>query len=95
MPLRRHLSAHEVATVYELSWSALQNGALIMQAETSGFDVLVTTDRQWKYQQNLTKRRLAVVVLLSTSWPKIRTKAEAVAAAINNSAIGSYIEVDI
>lgn len=74
VPLRRYLRSHEVTTVYELSWSTLQNGALLSQAEAIGFDVLITTDKNLKYQQNLSARRLAIVVLLSTSWPKIQQK---------------------
>ena len=95
VPLRHHLRSHEVTTVYELAWSTLQNGALISQAEAAGFDVLVTTDRNLKYQQNLRERRLAVVVLLSTSWPRIRAKASAVVIAVDRSTPGSYIEVEI
>jgi hypothetical protein len=86
---------HEVTTVYELAWSTLQNGALISQAEAAGFDVLVTTDRNWKYQQNLRERRLAVVVLLSTSWPKIQTKVSVVTMTVGEATPGSYIEVEI
>lgn len=95
VPLRRYLRSHEVATVYELGWSTLQNGILISQAEAAGFDVLVTTDTNWKYQQNLSERRLAVVVLLSTSWPKIQAKVSAVVAAVDEATIGSYTEVQI
>jgi len=95
VPLRRYLRGHEVATVYELTWSTLQNGALISQAEAAGFEVLVTTDRNWKYQQNLKERRLAVVVLLSTSWPKIQAKVSDVAAAVDGAIPGSYTEVEI
>jgi hypothetical protein len=95
VPLRHHLRSHKVTTVYELDWSTLKNGALISQAEAAGFDVLVTTDSSWKYQQNLSKRRLAVVVLLSTSWPKIQVKASAVVNAVDDSTPGSYIEVEI
>ncbi|HVG10802.1 MAG TPA: hypothetical protein VNM67_24075 [Thermoanaerobaculia bacterium] len=95
VPLRRHLRSHQVTTVYELDWSTLQNGALISQAEAAGFDVLVTTDRNWKYQQNLSERRLAVVVLLSTSWPRIQAKVSAVAIAVDEATIGSYTEVEI
>ena len=93
VPLRRFLRSHEVTTVYELSWNTLQNGALISQAEAAGFDVLVTTDKSWKYQQNLSQRRLAVVVLLSTSWPKIQEKVSAVVIAVDGATIGSYTEV--
>lgn len=84
-----------MTTVYELAWSTLQNGALISQAEAADFEVLVTTDRNWKYQQNLRERRLAVVVLLSTSWPKIQAKVTAVATAVGEASPGSYTEVEI
>lgn len=94
VPLRRYLRS-QVKTVYELAWNTLQNGALISQAEAAGFDVLVTTDKNWKYQQNLSQRRLAVVVLLSTSWPKIQAKVSAVVAAVEEATIGSYTEVTI
>jgi hypothetical protein len=94
-PLRRYLRSHEVTTVYEMGWSTLQNGALIAGAEAAGFDVLVTTDRNWKYQQNLTQRRLAVVVLLSTSWPRIQAQVSAVVRAVDESTLGSYIEIEI
>jgi len=95
VPLRRYLRSHEVTTVFELAWSTLQNGALISQAEAAGVDVLVTTDRNWKYQQNLRERRLAVVVLLSTSWPKIQAKVSAVVMAVDEATVGSYVEVEI
>jgi len=84
-----------VTTVYELAWSTLQNGALISQAEAAGFEVLVTTDQNLKYQQNLRGRRLAVVVLLSTSWPKIQARVSAVATAVDEATLGSYTEVAI
>lgn len=67
VPLRRHLPLHDVTTVHELAWSTLTNGALISKAEAAGFDCLVTTDQNLKYQQNLAGRTLAIVVLLSTS----------------------------
>jgi hypothetical protein len=95
VPLRRYLRAHEVTTVYELGWSSLQNGSLISQAETAGFDMLVTTDQNWKYQQNLSERSLAVVVLLSTSWPKIQAKVSEVVVAVDGATKGSYAEVPI
>ena len=71
-PLRQHLLGHTVDTVYERGWSTLKNGALLSIAEQAGYDVLVTTDQQLRYQQNLTGRRLAIVLLLTTSWPRIQ-----------------------
>ena len=95
VPLRRHLRLHQVTTVYELAWATLQNGDLISQAEAAGLEVLVTTDQNLRYQQNLGGRRLAVVVLLSTSWPKIQAKAAEVAIAVDRAAPGSYSEVEL
>lgn len=95
VPLRRYLGAHEVTTAYELGWSTLQNGALISQAQAAGFDVLITTDKNWKYQQNLSERSLAVVVLLSTSWPKIQAKVSEVVVAVERASKGSYTEVPL
>lgn len=95
VPLRRYLRSHEVTTAYELGWNTLQNGSLISQAEAAGFDVLITTDKNWKYQQNLSERSLAVVVLLSTSWPKIQAKVSEVVVAVDGATKGSYTEVPL
>jgi hypothetical protein len=95
VPLRKVLVAHLVVTAYELGWSELQNGDLIAFAEKDGFEVFVTTDRNLKYQQNLSQRRIAIVVLLTTSWPRIQRALATVDQAINAASPGSYQEVDV
>lgn len=80
-PLRHALLEHIVETARERDWSGLRNGDLMAAAEAAGFDVFVTTDQQIKYQQSLSMRRFAVVVLLTTSWPRIRGSLAAVVAA--------------
>ena len=94
-PLRHALVGHSVDTAFELGWGTLQNGALIAAAESSGFDVLLTTDKNLKYQQNLAGRRVAVIVLSTTSWPRIRGAAGKVRDAVNSATSGSYIEVPV
>lgn len=94
-PLRTHLAPHEVVTAFELNWGALENGALLAQAESNGFDVLVTTDQNLMYQQNLAARAVAVVVLTTTSWPRIRAAATAIADAVSTALSGSYVEVNV
>ncbi|MFL5381525.1 MAG: hypothetical protein ACJ8GN_03300 [Longimicrobiaceae bacterium] len=94
-PLRRLLPGHEVSTAYERGWSTLKNGELLAAAESEGFEVLVTTDGNLKYQQNLLSRAIAVVVLTTTSWPRIRAAAELVATAVAAAAPGTYAEVRI
>ena len=94
-PLRRALSDHEVETAYERGWSTLQNGELIAAAEVAGFEVLVTTDKNLKYQQNLADRTLSIVVLLTTSWPRIQGSLPAVIDAINKAIPSGYVEVQV
>ena len=95
VPLRQSLTRHEVATAHERDWSTLKNGELLDTAEKLGFDVLVTTDLNLKYQQNLTSRRIAVVVLSTPSWPRIQRAIAKVVGAIDAASEGSYTEVEI
>ncbi len=95
VPLRSALKRHRVSTAYELGWSRLTNGDLLDVAEKEKFEVLVTTDTNLRYQQNLVSRRIAIVVLSSTSWPRIRREIEAVVHAVDEAVPGSYTEVPI
>ncbi len=95
VPLRQALTGHKISTAYQLGWATLKNGELLRSAEEQGFEVLVTTDTNLRYQQNLAARRIAVVVLSTTSWPRIRLVVEHVASAVNSASIGSYIEVSV
>ena len=95
VPLRGSLTHHEVSTAREHGWSTLKNGALLDVAEEQAFEVLVTTGSNLKYQQNLQARRIAIVVLSSTSWPRIQRAVTDVVREIDISREGSYIEVEI
>jgi hypothetical protein len=95
VPLRDSLRQHEVATAFERGWSEFKNGELLDAAEREGFAVFVTTDSKLKFQQNLSSGRIAIVALLSTSWPRIERATAAVASAITAATPGSYTEVEI
>jgi predicted nuclease of predicted toxin-antitoxin system len=95
VPLRRHLPRHDVATAAEMDWSQLTNGELLAAATEDGFELLVTTDQNLRYQQDLTDRKIAVVVLMTASWPRISKQADKVAAAIEGAGSGDYIEVEV
>ena len=86
---------HEVTTAYERNWSSLKNGELLDAAEKQGFEVLVTTDSNLKYQQNLKSRRIAVVVLSTPSWPRIQRAVAKVVGAVDAASEGSHTEVEI
>ena len=93
VPLRRLLSGHDVATAYERGWSSVTNGDLIRLAEQEGFELLITTDMNLRYQQNLQERSLTILVLTTTSWPRIRQATDSIVAAIRGVAAGSYQEL--
>ena len=89
--VRRFLSEHEVRAFVEMQWHPqLENGELLTAAEASGFDVMVTSDQNIRYQQNLTGRKLALVVLGSNIWPVVRDHGAAIAAKIDAATPGSY-----
>ena len=94
-PLRRSLSSHQVTTAAENGWDSLTNGELLANAEHEGHDVLVTTDQNMRYQQNLGGRQLAIVVLLSTAWPYLSMKIEEIRSAIEGVSSREFIEVPI
>lgn len=82
-----------MVTAFEQGWSSLENGDLIRAAEAAQFDLLITTDSNLRYQQNLSLRKIAIVVLRSASWPKIQRKIPEVVAAVSAVKAGGYIEV--
>jgi hypothetical protein len=89
--VRRFLCKHEVRTFVEMQWHPqLENGELLKAAEASGFDVIVTSDQNIRYQQNLTGRKLAFVVLGSNIWPVVRDHGAAIATKVDAATPGSY-----
>ncbi len=94
-PIARSLTGHMVTFARQIGWHELANGDLIRQAEAAGFEVLLSTDRNIRYQQNLTGRKIALVILSNQQWPRVRLHLERIAAAVNAATPGSFAEVDI
>ena len=93
--IARFLPGHTVTKAKDRGWDTLTNGDLLAEAEGAGFDVLLTADQNMRYQQNLTGRRIALVVLSTPQWPRVRLHLDIIAAAVNAATPGSYAEVDI
>ncbi len=94
-PLTSYLIGHTVAKAKDRGWDRLSNGDLLDEAERAGFDVLLTADKNMRYQQNLTGRKIAIVVLSTPQWPVVRLHIERIAAALNAAAPGTYVEVNL
>jgi len=91
-PLRRSLAGHIVSTARERGWERFENGRLLDAAEADGFDLLLSADQSIRYQQHLRGRRIAVLVLTSPLWPRIKPHAGKIAAAVDGMTPGSYLE---
>ena len=82
-------------TAAQEGWDRLKNGDLLAAAEEAGFDILLTTDKNIRHQQNLAGRKIAIVVLGQQQWPRLRPHIQRVVEVVNASTPGSFAEVDI
>ncbi len=94
-PLRYALKGHVVVEAFERGWDRLANGTLLDAAEKAGFELMVTAEKNMRYQQNLAGRRISIVVLGNAQWPVLRRYVERVVCAINAATPGSVAEVEI
>ena len=94
VPLRRTLHHHHVDTAAEREWSQLNNGDLIKAAEDHDYDAMITTDQNIRYQQNLSGRKICILVLKTTSWPKIQRKTQDIKQTLEGMSEGSYEEME-
>jgi hypothetical protein len=95
LPVRAFLKGHIVRTAAQQGWATLKNGGLLSVAEEAGFQVLLTPDKNMRYQQNLAGRKIAIVVVGNPQWPILRPHVERVVAAVNAATPGSYTKVEI
>ncbi|MGD1096943.1 MAG: DUF5615 family PIN-like protein [Bryobacteraceae bacterium] len=94
-PIANALRSHQVSHARKIGWHELKNGELLEAAEQAGYDVLLSTDKNLRYQQNLEGRKIAVVVLSHPQWPVVRLHVDKIAAAVEAAQPGSYSEVEI
>ena len=94
-PIAACLVGHEVTRARQIGWHELENGELIRRAEEAGYEVLLSTDKNIRYQQNLAERRIAIVVLGNQQWPVVKLHLDRIAVTVNEAKPGSYVEVDI
>ena len=93
--LARFLTGHSVEEARAHGWEEPENGELIEAAEEAGFELIVTTDKNIRYQQNLKSRKIGLVVLEHSQWPMVKLVAANIVTAVNGATAGSYVEVDV
>jgi predicted nuclease of predicted toxin-antitoxin system len=90
--LRDYLTGCKVSTAQEMGWGQLKNGDLL-RAAGKHFDVFLTSDKNIKHQQNLTGRKLAILVLPTDDWTVLRVKADVVSSALQKMSPGEYVQL--
>jgi len=94
--LARYLIDHHTVTEARArGWGELENGELLNEAEAAGFEILLTTDKNLGYQQKLTDRKIAVVVLGQGRWTLIKNHVARVIETVNAATPGSFTLVEI
>jgi uncharacterized OsmC-like protein len=92
-PLRAFLRPHVVVTAAAVGCESLKNGLLLEAAEKNAFDILITTDKNMRFQQNLRLRRIGIIVLENGKWPDVKIFVPKILEAINEAKPGVCIVV--
>jgi len=92
--LKRLLTGFEIKTVQDQGWSGITNGELLRLTEGQ-FDILITSDQNLRYQQNLAKRRLAIIQLPTNQVPIVIKLTPQVQATLENIKAGVLISIPL
>ncbi len=77
-----------------MSWAEVRNGELLLLAEIKGFELFLTGDKNIRYQQNLSKRRISIVKVTTTHWPSLKLCFDRLIEAVESASVGSYSIVE-
>lgn len=89
---RTHLSEFDVVTVRYQGWCGIKNGDLIRLID-GNFDILITGDKNLRYQQNNTARKIAIIEVPSTQLKALlRVRCEIVRV-IRTISPGEYVKI--
>jgi hypothetical protein len=92
--IRNALSGHEVHTAMDPAWSGLNNGQLLMRAELEDFNLIIVADKNMRYQQDLSGRRLAILELWTNHRPTLEKYFEYIHIAAEKIAPGEYAHLN-
>lgn len=92
--VKNALSEHEVATAPKMGWGSLSNGDLLNAAENAGFEILIIADKNLRYQQNLARRRIAILELWTNHRPTLEKNFDRIRAAVEKISAGEYVSFD-
>jgi len=92
--VRNALAGHDVSTARALGWGGISNGDLLELAEANGFDLFIIADKNLRYQQNLTGRKLAILELWTNHRPTLERHLDKIQAAANGISASEYLVLE-
>lgn len=95
LQVRHALDGHEVVTAQRMGWGGVSNGELLDRAEQAGFTVFVVADENLSYQQNLSRRRIAILELWTNHRPTLEKHFPEIRAAVEKLSAGEYFILEI
>jgi predicted nuclease of predicted toxin-antitoxin system len=90
LQVRQALPNHEVTTAQRLGWGGISNGDLLDKAEREGFKVFIVADKNLRYQQNLSSRRIAILELWTNHRPTLEKHFTEIRTAVEKLSAGEY-----
>jgi hypothetical protein len=92
--VRNALVGHQVSTTQKMGWGGISNGELLQHAEQDGFDLFIVADKNLRYQQNLTGRKLAILELWTNHRPTLEKHLDKIRVAAEGVAGGAYVVLE-
>ena len=92
--VKKLLSHLDIATVQERGWAGIKNGRLLELAEDH-FEILISTDQNLPYQQNLSGKKLAVLILPSNKVPVVTQLIPALENAMAAVQPGEFLQIPL
>lgn len=92
--VKKRLPYWNIKTVQEMGWAGVKNGRLLKLVEDR-FEILISTDKNLPYQQNLSNRRLAVIILPSNKVTVVSLLIPAIDQALKTVRPGAFLEISL
>ena len=86
--LTSNLPDHQADTAFQRDRHTLANGELLDQAESDGYQLTITADQRIPYQQNLSRRSIAVLIITSNERQAVSNAVPVINDAVNSMAGG-------
>ena len=93
--LADRITGHDVSSVKAKGWRSVKNGKLLALIEKAGFDAFISNDKRIEFDQNLSKRPFAVLLLSTNHWKTLEPNIDKIVTALDKAKPGQVSRVDV